>query len=215
MTDNINILLVFTAGLMSVLSPCVLPVVPIVVTGSSDEHKLRPVLLVSGLSLTFIIMGVLSSFFGSVIGPKMLYVEKISGVLIAIFGVLLIVNVNLFKHLSFFSQFAQKSKGRFGGFFLGFTLGIIWIPCVGPMLSSVLVIVATKGQVTAGVFYLLIYSIGFSVPMLIAGYSLQFFRKRLRGIGQFPKAVNIISGLILLALGVFITLKGILGFAAW
>lgn len=214
MVDNVNIFLVFTAGLASVLSPCVLPVMPIVITGNSDEHKLRPILLVSGLSLTFILMGVLSSIFGSVIGPKMLYIEKIAGILIAIFGMLLLFNVNLFKHLSFLSQFAQKSKGRFGGFFLGFTLGIIWIPCIGPMLSSVLAMVAAKGQIASGIFLLMIYSIGFSIPMLIAGYASQFFRKRLRSIGKFPQLVNIVSGLILLALGLFITFKGILGFAA-
>jgi len=214
MIDNLNVLLVFSAGLMSVLSPCVLPVVPIVVTGNSDEHKLRPVLIVSGLSLTFVIMGILSSLFGSVIGPKMLYIEKVAGILVAVFGVLLLFNVNLFKHLSFFSSFAQKSKGRFGGFFLGFTLGIIWIPCVGPMLSSVLAIVATQGKVVPGILLLLVYSIGFSIPMLIAGYTSQFFRNRLRGIGKFPQAVNVISGLVLIALGLFITFKGILGFAA-
>lgn len=215
MVESFNLILVFTAGIMSVLSPCVLPVVPIVVTGQSDEHKLRPLLLVSGLALTFILMGILSSLFGSVIGPQMQYVEKIAGILIMVFGLLLIFNVNLFKHLSFFSQFAQKSKGRFGGFFLGFTLGIIWIPCVGPMLSSVLAIVATKGQVVTGVFLLLIYSIGFSIPMLIAGYASQFFRKRFKKIGKFPQAVNVVSGIVLLTLGVFIIYKGILGFASF
>jgi cytochrome c-type biogenesis protein len=214
MIDNINIFFVFTAGLMSVLSPCVLPIVPIVVTGNNNEHKWRPMLVVSGLSLTFIIMGVLSSLFGSVIGPKMLFIEKIAGILIAIFGILLLFNVNLFKHLSFFSRFAQKSKGRFGGFFLGLTLGIIWIPCVGPMLSSVLALVATEGKMAIGIFMLLIYSAGFSIPLLLAGYASQFFRKRLRSIGKFPYTVNLISGLILIGLGLFIIFRGILGFAA-
>jgi cytochrome c-type biogenesis protein len=214
MIDNINIFFVFTAGLMSVLSPCVLPIVPIVVTGNNNEHKWRPMLVVSGLSLTFIILGVLSSLFGSVIGPKMLFIEKIAGILIAIFGILLLFNVNLFKHLSFFSRFAQKSKGRFGGFFLGLTLGIIWIPCVGPMLSSVLALVATEGKMAIGIFMLLIYSAGFSIPLLLAGYASQFFRKRLRSIGKFPYTVNLISGLILIGLGLFIIFRGILGFAA-
>ena len=212
MTENINIALVFGAGLASVLSPCVLPVVPIVVTGAGDDHKLRPVMIVAGLALTFIAMGVLSSLFGSFIGAKMIYVEKAAGVLIALFGLLLIANVNLFKYLSFFSQFAQRSRGRAGGFLLGLTLGIIWIPCVGPMLSSVLAMVATQGKIGSGIVLLFVYSLGFAAPMLIAGYASQFFRRRLRGVGKYPRLVNIGSGLVLLALGVFIVLRGMVGF---
>lgn len=212
MVNNINIALVFGAGVASVLSPCVLPVVPIVVTGNSDDHKLRPVMIVVGLAVTFVLMGVASALFGSFIGAKMRYVEKAAGIFIAVFGLLLIINVNLFKHLGFFSRFAQKSKGRFGGFVLGFTLGIIWIPCVGPMLSGVLALVATQGKVLTGIGLLFVYSLGFAVPMLIAGYASQFFRKRLRGIGKFPYLVNIGSGIILLALGLFIVFKGMVGF---
>ncbi len=211
MVENINIALVFAAGLTSVLSPCVLPVLPIVVTGNSSDHKFRPLLIVSGLSMTFILMGILSSLFGGFIGSKMIYVEKIAAVLIVITGLFLLMNINVFKHLSFLSQYAQKSGGRFGGFFLGFTLGVIWIPCVGPMLSSVLAIVATQGKVFNGIFLLFIYSIGFSIPMLIAGYASQFFRTRFKGISKHAKLINVGSGLILVALGAFIYFKGVAG----
>jgi cytochrome c-type biogenesis protein len=212
MVDNINIALVFVAGLASVLSPCVLPVIPIIVTGKSDDHKFRPLLIVSGIAVTFMIMGVISSIFGAAIGSKMYYVEKVGGLLIAAIGILLIFNVNFFKHLGFFSQFAQKSRGRFGGLFLGFTLGVIWIPCVGPMLSSVLAIVATQGKIEFGIILLFIYSLGFSIPMLLAAYASQFFRNRFRKVGKYPYLVNIGSGLILLFLGVFIFFKGVISF---
>jgi cytochrome c-type biogenesis protein len=82
------------------------------------------------------------------------------------------------------------------------------------MLSSVLALVATQGKMTTGLFMLLIYSAGFSIPLLLAGYASHFFRKRLRSIGKFPYVVNMLSGLILIGLGVFITFRGILGFAA-
>lgn len=212
MNENLNIALVFFAGMASVLSPCVLPVVPIVVTGKGDDHKIRPVMIVAGLAVTFMLMGSASALFGSIFATKMHYVEKAAGLLIALFGILLIFNVNLFKHLGFLSQFAQKSKGRFGGFILGFALGIIWIPCVGPMLSGVLALVATQGKVVTGIALLFDYSLGFAVPMLIAGYASQFFRKRLRGFGKFPYLVNIVSGLLLVALGLFIVVKGMIGF---
>jgi cytochrome c-type biogenesis protein len=211
MGQSINLWLVFIAGIVSVFSPCVLPVVPIVVTGTSDDHKLRPVLIVSGLAVAFILMGVISSLFGSIIGSQMRYVEKVAGILVMAFGLLLIFNINLFKYLGFFSRFARKSHGRFGGFILGATLGIIWIPCVGPMLSSVLAMVATQGKIVTGIYYLLIYSLGFAVPMLLAGYASQFFRKRLRVIGAYSIIINVGSGLILLALGLFIVTRGITG----
>jgi cytochrome c-type biogenesis protein len=214
MNENLNIALVFLAGMASVLSPCVLPVVPIVVTGKGDDHKIRPVMIVAGLAVTFMLMGTASALFGSIIATKMHYVEKTAGLLIALFGILLIFNVNLFKHLGFLSQFAQKSKGRFGGFVLGFTLGIIWIPCVGPMLSGVLALVATQGKVVTGIALLFVYSMGFAIPMLIAGYASQFFRKRLRGFGKIPYLVNIGSGLLLVALGLYIVFKGMIGFGS-
>jgi cytochrome c-type biogenesis protein len=212
MIDNINIILVFVAGLASVLSPCVLPVIPIIVTGKSDDHKFRPLLIVAGIAITFITMGVLSSLFGAVIGSKMYYVEKVGGIFIAVIGILLIFNTNPFKYLGFFSQFARESRGRFGGFFLGFTLGVIWIPCVGPMLSSVLGMVATKGKIEYGVMLLFIYSLGFACPMLLAAYASQFFRNRFRKVGKYPYLVNIGSGLILLVFGALIFFKGVISF---
>jgi cytochrome c-type biogenesis protein len=212
MIDNVNIALVFGAGLASVLSPSVLPVVPIVVTGTADDHKMRPVMIVSGLALTFITMGVVSSIFGAAIGSKMFYVEKAAGILIAVFGLLLIFNVNLFKHFGFFSNIAGKTRGRVSGFLLGLTLGIIWIPCVGPMLSGVLAMVATQGKIVTGILLLFVYSLGFAVPMLIAGYASQFFRSRVKKIGKLPIIVNVISGLLLIGLGLIIVFKGSFGF---
>jgi len=212
MPDNINILFLFGAGLASVLSPCVLPILPIVVTGRAEEGRLRPLLIVAGLTSAFIIMGILSSLFGSAIGSKIFYIEKIAAVIIVLSGALLMADINIFKHLSFLSGFAQNSRGTFGGFLLGATLGIIWIPCVGPMLSGVLAMVASKGRMTAGVGYLLIYSLGFAVPMLVAGYASQFFRKRLGMLGRHPRITSFASGSILVALGVFIYFKGMIGF---
>ncbi len=207
----LNLALVFAAGMASVLSPCVLPVVPIVVAGKSDEHRLRPLLTVAGLSLTFVIMGVLSSLFGSLLGPRMIFIEKVAGVLILLMGALLLLEINLFIHLSFFSRFAQKSKGRAGGFLLGAILGIVWIPCVGPMLSGVLSLVAARGTLVSGIGLLLVYSAGFAIPMLLAGYASQLFRNRLTVVKKHPRLTNYISGAILIGLGVFILIGGMTG----
>src|SRR5450759_3462507 len=142
MVSNLNAALVFGAGLVSVLSPCVIPVVPLIVTGTAKDHRLRPVLIVSGLALAFVAMGVASSLFGAIIGPWMYKAEKVVGAVIALFGLLLIFDVNVFERIGVFSRFAERTGGRTNGFVLGVLLRVIWIPCVGPRLASVLGLVA-------------------------------------------------------------------------
>ena len=202
-----SIIMSIAAGIASVASPCVLPVIPIVVTGTEDEHYLRPVFVVLGLSVTFILMGIIASLFGSFLAGKMYYIEKIAGVLIVFFGILMIFDINIFKKLTILSHFQNVSKGRLSGLFLGMTLGIVWIPCVGPLLSSVLATVAAEGQVVKGIILLTFYSLGFSIPVLIAAYSAHFFRNRVRFIMNKPFAVRWISGGILIIFGLYIMLK--------
>lgn len=214
MMPNVNIFLVFGAGLTSILSPCVLPVVPIVVAGTGKERRTRPVLVVAGLATTFMAMGILSTLFGAVIGPAMQTVEKIAAILIVSFGVLMLLNVNLFKHLGFLTRLRQPTGGTISGYLLGATLGVIWIPCVGPMLSAVLAMVAADGTLGHGVGYLLVYSLGFSVPLLTAGYAAQGFRNRVGFVRNHPLVYRIVSGVILIALGVFIFFEGMMAFGA-
>lgn len=212
MIEHINIALVFTAGLASVLSPCVLPVLPIVITGTGEDYRLRPLLTVAGLTASFVLMGVLSSLFGASVGRYMYYVEKVTGMLIVIFGLLLLFDINLFKRLQVLPNLSRKLKGKAGGFFLGAILGIVWIPCIGPILSGVLAMTATKGSIQTGILLLLVYSLGFSIPMLIAGYASHFFRTQFRKLGGHSRLVNVASGAVLVALGIFIIAKGMTGF---
>ncbi len=209
----LNIALTFGAGFASVLSPCVLPVIPIIVTGSDKDSKYRPLFIVAGLSLTFILMGILSSLTGSLITGKMHYIEKIAGGIIVIFGIMMLLDINIFKKMTFFTKIGNRSGGKINGFFLGFTLGIIWIPCVGPLLSSVLALVAKDGNLMNGAFLLLIYSLGFSIPMLLAGYSSQVFRSKIRNLGKHTELVRYISGGLLVVFGIYIISKGVLSFS--
>ena len=199
------------AGLASILSPCVLPVVPIIVTGTSEDSRWRPVSIVTGLALAFMAMGVLSSLFGALIASKIVYMERAAGVLILLFGLLMFLDVNIFKRVTFFNRFSGGAPGRglLGGLLLGASLGLIWIPCVGPMLSGVLALVATEGKVVQGVVLLAIYSVGFAIPMLIAAYASQWFRQRFRALGQFPVALRLFSGVVLVGFGLYILLNGL------
>lgn len=200
----------FGAGLASVASPCVLPVVPVIVAGTAGDHRARPALVVAGIAISFVAMGVLTSLFGAAVGPWLPRLEKVVGVLVLLFGLLLLADVNLFKHLGRLQRIRPAGGGRWSGLVLGLSLGLVWIPCVGPMLSGVLAMVATKGTLLAGASLLLVYSLGFAVPMLALGYGSQALRQRVRVVSSHPLAVRWASGLLLLAFGGVILTKGML-----
>ena len=207
-----SMVMAFTAGILSVASPCVFPLLPIIASGTSNDHKLRPLMITAGLTLTFILMGIVSSVFGSLIASKMFYVEKGAGVIIVVFGLLMIFDINVFKKLTLFNNIKTGRTGVFSGFFLGLTLGLIWIPCVGPVLTSVLALVASEGSIVKGIVLLSIYSAGFSIPILIAGYFSQFFRNRLKKIGTQSFAIRLIGGSVLVIFGIYIFTKGLVSF---
>ncbi len=208
--DTSSLLFSFVGGLLSVLSPCVLPVIPIIVTGRENDSRLRPLLIVLGLGITFILMGVLSTLFGQVIAPYFQSLEKISGIIIIIFGMMFLLDLNIFKKLSLFNRLNYNGNGLLSGLVLGMTLGLIWIPCVGPVLTSILAMVASAQDFTKGVLFLSIYSIGFSIPLLIAAYSAHLFRERVDFIKTKPQAIRIISGTILVLFGIYIMKFGML-----
>jgi len=208
-----SLFMALLAGLASVASPCVLPVVPIIVTGTSEDHRHRPLLIVLGLSTTFIAMGVISAIFGGALAGVMPLAEKGAALVVISFGALMLFDINLFKRLSFFYRVQTASKGRWSGLVLGLTLGLVWIPCVGPILSGVLTLVATRGQVLGGMLLLAVYSFGFALPMLLAGYASQAFRQNIRFLSARPLAVRLASGLLLMAFGVFMLTNGMLGMA--
>lgn len=200
----------FGAGLASVASPCVLPVVPLLVAGRADEHRWRPALVVAGIATSFVAMGVVTSLFGAAVGPSLPWLEKAVGAIVVAFGLLLLADVNVFKRLAFLQRIGQGGDGRWSGLLLGASLGLVWIPCVGPMLSGVLAMVATRGSLAAGVALLLAYALGFAVPMLTVGYGSQALRQRVRAVASRPLAVRWASGLLLVAFGAVILRKGML-----
>jgi cytochrome c biogenesis protein CcdA len=199
------------AGFVSVASPCVLPMLPIIVTGGADDHKYRPLLIVAGLSCSFIMMGAITSLFGGAVAGTMPVVEKAVGVMVIAFGLFMLLGVNVFKKLTFFYKLQRfEGQGRWSGLILGLILGIIWIPCVGPMLSGVLALVATRGELASGLILLAFYSLGFSIPMLLAGYASQSFRHRIRAINDHPELVRMVSGVLLIGFGCYIIIAGML-----
>ena len=213
------ILLVFLAGMATVATPCVLPILPAVLSGSVGS-RLRPLAIVTGMTMTFTLMGLLVftvasfSFFTDylrwfsifvIIGMgAVLFDDDINEVYVKISSSIL----NFFReHVTFIGRITSKAnpEGLLGGLFLGMSLGILWIPCVGPILGSVFSVVAESsagtGDIYYGVILLLAYSLGVSIPMLIIAYSGKSVSGRVKWFSKRSHFFKKLSGLILILVG--------------
>jgi len=202
----------FFAGVVSVLSPCILPVIPAVFAYSTEKGKFRPLAIVSGLSLSFTSMGVVTSLFGATLTAYLDLLYIFAEALLITMGISLLFDLNIFNVFGNFSSLANsKKEGLFGGLLLGLSLGIVWLPCVGSVLGSILTMVAVSGKVMYGALMLFIYSIGFSIPMLLVAYSASFSSKRLQKVSKYGFPLKKAAGLIVLGVGFFMVYQNHFG----
>ncbi|HTY91086.1 MAG TPA: cytochrome c biogenesis CcdA family protein [Methanocella sp.] len=199
------------AGVVSIASPCVLPLLPGVMAYSTEKSKLTPLAIVFGLAASFTAMGVISSVFGAFLMDYMDYLKIASGVLIIFMGLYILSQtvedflLVIWQRLPF-SRIARPdvdSEGFLGGALLGVSLGIVWMPCIGPMLASILTIVAQHGTIIYGGALLLTYSLGLAIPMLIVAYSSNLVSDKLRDISKYSMGIRKVAGVILLFVGVY------------
>ena len=207
----------FFAGMISFLSPCVLPLIPgylSFICGTDLENLQKKskyfilqksALFVLGFSFIFILLGASSTFFGSFFLAKSQIFSNIIAVIIIIFGLYLtgIINFNFFNNE--FRFYISKYSNNFSFPFvvgMGFAFG--WTPCIGPILGSILALASLENSLSQGIFLLLIYSIGLGVPFMLAGYYvgnfLLFSKKARKSIMTIQK----ISGVVLIITGVLI-----------
>lgn len=203
-----SVLLAVGAGLASVMSPCVLPVVPIIMAGAERKDRLRPLILVLGLSLSFMIMGAVSSLFGALLVGRTRYIELAGSFIIVALGLMVIFDVSIFKRITALSNLNVKGEGRIGALILGMALGLVWVPCVGPFLSSILTMVGTNGQLTYGITLLGFYALGLAVPMLILAYSSHLVQNRIKVLARHDRILRYTSGGILVAFGSYAIIAG-------
>jgi len=208
----VNILMAIVAGLASVLSPCILPVIPIIMAGAEAKDRLRPLIVVTGLALSFMAMGAISSLFGSLLVGKTRYIEIAGAVVIIVMGLMVIFDMSIFKRFYQLSNIRVKGEGRIGGLILGMSLGLIWVPCVGPFLSTTLTMVATSGQLAAGIVLLGFYSLGLAIPMLIVGYSSQLLQNKMKGMLKHETTLRYVTGGTLVVFGLYSIIAGNMAF---
>jgi cytochrome c biogenesis protein CcdA len=205
-----SIPLAFLAGLVTVVTPCVLPILPPLLAGSVG-HKLRPILIVLGSSITFTLMGGLFSVIGLAVGDFGEALRFFFITLIILFGAVWVdddINELYVRYSSLALNRLFKKPGvantdsLWGAFVLGLSLGILWIPCVGPILGSVLGFAAVKGNLVFGSLMLLSYSVGLGIPMLAIAYGGKGISSKISWTQKNSGIIKKIAGWILILTGI-------------
>ena len=232
-STNITIWVAFLAGLLSFLSPCVLPLVPgyvSLISGVSIDHlkdgndsrrnARRAVILNSiafniGLSMIFLSLGVLAGLLGKTVTANPWF-RIIGGVVIIGFGFQLMGFLKigaLYKDTRFFSQ--QKPRGMLGSMTLGMAFAAGWTPCIGPILGGIIGLAATSGNWKTGLFLSCFYAAGLAVPFLLTGLGINKFLGFYSKFRKHLHKVEVISGVMLISIGLLIATNKVAMINAW
>ena len=208
-------LVAFGAGLVSFLSPCVLPLIPgyiSYISGQSLQNILESkkinifslILFCSGFSTVFIILGASASFLGQALLQNSEILRIVAGIIVVIFSLQLIGLINI-SYLNFEKRFdAKESRNILFPYIIGLAFGFGWTPCIGPILGSILALASIEETLSRAIILLTFYSIGLAIPFILSGYLIQRF---LLFSKNFKKNINTISkigGIILLVTGILI-----------
>lgn len=221
-TENITFLGAFIAGLLSFLSPCVLPLIPSFITyitglSFSDlqaEHPTHAVrrqtiihtlLFIAGFTTVFVLLGASATFIGGFLQEHMSVIRKIGGVLIIVFGIhvtgvvpihLLLGEVRVNVH--------RKPAGYLGSFVVGLAFAAGWTPCIGPILASILMVAATEETISHGIALLLTYSLGLALPFFLSSLAMHQFLVVFNRFKKYIRIFEIVTGIFLIIVGVMI-----------
>ena len=209
-----QLFIAFGAGLISFLSPCVLPLIPgyiSYISGSSLNELIEkktvnifPIILFAiGFSIVFISFGATASFLGSLILNNSYHLRIASGIIIIVFSlhILGIINLNFLNYEK--RIYTEKKSGIFSSLLVGMAFGFGWTPCIGPILGSILALASTEQSLNRGILLLVFYSLGLAIPFILSGYLIQKFL-------VFSKNIKSKMNIILKSGGALLLITGIL-----
>jgi cytochrome c-type biogenesis protein len=208
----------FSSGLLSFFSPCVLPLIPsylIFISGITFDNyneletkKYRKIVLIhslafaAGFSFVFIALGLSSSLIGSILFEYQSYIIKIGGVILIIMGLFYLNAINVpIMNRERVIHLKEKPLGIFGSFIVGITFSFGWTPCIGPVLSSILIIASTTKNIWKGAYLLSLYSLGLAVPFIISALLFDKLLSFLKKFGYLVKYSTKILGVLLIIIG--------------
>jgi cytochrome c-type biogenesis protein len=221
--SQISLFAAFSAGLLSFISPCVLPLVPSYlsyITGLSVENLakveererfksailLNALLFIAGFSTVFIAFGASASLIGQVLYEYQDVIRKIGGILIIIFGLYLlgILKLNIFMTERRLVHFESRPVGYLGSFLIGTAFAAGWTPCVGPVLGTILAYASTTESMSGGVMLLSAYSFGLGLPFFLTAFGMDTFLSYFKSLRTYLGGVSFVSGGLLVLVGLMI-----------
>ena len=223
--ESVSLVAAFVAGVLSFISPCVLPLVPGYLSfvsgvtldemrGKADADAasagrrrvfVASVAFVIGFSLVFIGLGASASAVGQFLMNQLSLIGKVAGAVIVLFGLHMmgVLKLNwLYREKRF--QTERKPAGPLGAMLVGIAFAFGWTPCIGPILAAILTVAASKDTVGEGVKLLAVYSAGLGIPFLLASLAVNQFFAAFAKIRRYYHAIEVVSGALLVAIGVLI-----------
>jgi len=224
--QSMSIFIAFSAGLLSFVSPCVLPLIPSYLTymtgvsfhdltAQDSMAKVRwatfrhSLAFVLGFTLVFTLMGASATSIGNLIAKHQDLILRIGGGIIILLGIHFL-GIIQFKFLEKNKQLQIRRKriGLFGSFLTGITFAAGWTPCIGPILASILLYASSTGSVSKGIILLAFYSLGLAIPFVFAGLAINTFLGASGWIKRHLRVINIISGSLLIIVGIAMIMGG-------
>lgn len=218
MEIGLNIGISFAAGVLSFLSPCILPLIPAYLSlmGGTTIQSLQEsgtkrlgtflntVFFVLGFTVVFMVLGILFSTTFALLGGVTQIINIVAGTIVVVLGLNFIFN--FWKFLSFEKRFqiSGKPTSKPASFVFGMAFGAGWSPCIGPILSSILFLAGSSGSLMRGIVLLSVYSLGLGLPFLLAGLFFPFALRQLSRIKKHLKTIKIASGVFLVFIGALI-----------
>ncbi len=221
-TENVSLFVALSAGFISFLTPCILPLIPsylAFITGTSLEElqtevnlkKIRKkvignsLMFILGFSVIFIALGASATFIGTFLSDNIRWFEIVGGAAVIILG-LHFAGVFKLKFLEREKKFHMQKKplGYLGTVLVGMAFGAGWTPCVGPILGAILTMAATTQDITKGIVLLVFYSIGLGIPFLISGIIIHKFFEYFKTVRKHFKIITAVGGVLLIIVGVLL-----------
>ena len=221
--SQVSLFAAFSAGLLSFISPCVLPLVPSYlsyITGLSVENlakveererfksaiMVNAILFIAGFSTVFIAFGASASLIGQVLYEYQNIIRKIGGILIIIFGLYLlgILKLNILMTERRLVHFESRPVGYLGSFLIGTAFAAGWTPCVGPVLGTILAYASTTESMSGGVMLLSAYSFGLGLPFFLTAFGMDTFLSYFKSLRTYLGGVSFVSGGLLVLVGIMI-----------
>ncbi|AMP07579.1 cytochrome c biogenesis CcdA family protein [Collimonas pratensis] len=202
-----NILLALMAGVFTIAAPCILPMLPILLgTSIGQTSRARPAFIALGFVVTFSACALVFSLFSDILGLSQQNLRDAAIALLLVFGVLMIwkrpfelLTLRLSGAINRVNGIGSRAEsGNIGGLVLGMTLGAVWTPCAGPVLGSILTLVATSHNLGRATVLLLSYSIGAGIPMLAIAYGGQQASSRVRKVARYSSRMQQLFGVFII-----------------